>query len=144
MDINSLLQLGARAFQQSAGGAASNLDVGGIAKALAGLLPGSGNNVDLGALIGNMQGGGLASLAQSWLGDGGNDGIGVDDLIGLLGQGNIQSFAGQLGLDEGTALKGLQGAVPEIIDNASSGGSLDALGGAGGLLGMAGKLFGRS
>jgi len=31
-----------------------------------------------------------------------------------------------------------------MIDNASSGGSLDTLGGAGGLFGLAGKLFGRS
>ncbi|MDT8438298.1 MAG: YidB family protein [Wenzhouxiangellaceae bacterium] len=142
MDIGQLLELGAKAFKSSAGGSAEGLPLGQIAKALSGLLPGSGNNVDLSALIGNLQGGGLAALAQSWLGDGGNAGIGVDDLLGLFGKGSIDQFAGQLGIDPGTALKGLQGAVPEIVDKASSGGSLDAIGGVQGLMGMAGKLFG--
>lgn len=143
MDLGNLLEMGASAFKSSAGGAANGLSENNIAKALSELLPGQGSNVDLGALIGNMQGGGLAAIAQSWLGDGGNDGIGIDDLVGLLGKGNIDQFAGQLGIDPSTALQGLQGAIPTIVDKASSGGNLKSIGGLGGLAGMAGSLFGR-
>jgi uncharacterized protein YidB (DUF937 family) len=143
MDIGQLLELGARAFKSSAGGPAEGLPLAQISKALGALLPGSGDSVDLAALVGNLKGGGLAALAQSWLGDGGNADIGVDDLLGLFGRGSIDRFAGQLGVDSGTALRGLQGALPEIIDKASSGGALNALGGVDGLMGMAGKLFGR-
>ena len=52
-------------------------------------------------------------------------------------------FADKLGLDQDTALEGLKGAVPEMVDKASAGGTLESLGGVGGVMGMAGKLFGR-
>jgi uncharacterized protein YidB (DUF937 family) len=62
----------------------------------------------------------------------------------VLGSGAIGDFAKQLGIDTGSATQGLEAAIPAIIDKASSGGSLlDAAGGVDGLLGMAGKLFGR-
>lgn len=111
--------------------------------ALAQLMPGDGTSVDLGAMLKKMQGSGLASLAQSWLGDGGNAGIDIGQLTSMFDGGDIQRFAAGLGLDQETALEGLQGAVPEMIDKASSGGTLDSLGGVSGAMAMAGKLFGR-
>lgn len=144
MDINQLLKIGAQAFQSQLGGEqAGSLSMDQIMGALAGLMPGEGTNVDLGALIGNMQGGGLASLAESWLGDGGNAGIGADQLASMFGSSDIKGFADKLGLDEGTAVEGLKGAVPEMVDKASSGGALESMGGVGGVMGMVGQLFGR-
>ncbi|NDY96947.1 YidB family protein [Wenzhouxiangella limi] len=144
MDIQEILKTGAQAFQsQLAGGQAGSLSLDKIMDALAGLMPGKGENVDLAALVGNMQSGGLASLAESWLGDGGNSAIGTEQVASMFGSEEIQAFAAKLGLDQGTALEGLKGALPQMIDQASSGGTLDSLGGVTGVMAMAGKLFGR-
>jgi uncharacterized protein YidB (DUF937 family) len=144
MKLDQILKIGAQAFQSSAGQeAAKSLPLDKIMAALALLMPGKGSNVDFGALIGKMQSGGLASLAQSWLGDGGNAGIDTSQLLSMFGSDQISRFAEQLGIDQSTALEGLKGAVPQMVDKASSGGTLDAVGGVSGLMGMAGKLFGR-
>ena len=144
MDINQILKIGAQAFQsQLDEQLAGSLSLDKIMDALAGLMPGEGKDVDLGALVGRMQGGGLASLAESWLSDGGNAGIGADQLMSMFGSGDIMRFADKLGLDQDTALEGLKGAVPEMVDKASTGGTLESLGGIGSVMGMAGKLFGR-
>lgn len=144
MNLEEILKIGAQAFQSSAGQeAARSLPLDKIMAALALLLPGKGGNVDFGALIGKMQSGGLASMAQSWLGDSGNAGIDTNQLLSMFGSDQIKGFADQLGLDQNTALEGLKGAVPQMVDKASSGGTLDAVGGVSGLMGMAGKLFGR-
>jgi len=144
MDMNQILKIGAQAFQSQLGEqTAGSLSLDKIMNELAGLMPGEGKNVDLAALVGKMQGGGLAALAESWLGDGGNSGIGAEQLMSVFGGGDITRFADQLGLDQDTALEGLRGAVPEMVDKASTGGTLESLGGVGGLMGMAGKLFGR-
>ena len=144
MNVQELLKIGAQAFQSGiADQITGSLSLDTVMDALAGLMPGEGRNVDLGALLERMQGGGLAAMAQTWLGDGDNDGIDAGQLVDMFGRDSIRSFAGKLGLDEGTALSGLQQAVPKMIDKASSGGSLDSIGGLSGALGMAGKLFGR-
>jgi len=144
MDINQILKIGAQAFKSQVGQElAGSLALDKIMDALAGLMPGDGKNVDLAALVGKMQGGGLAALAESWLGDGGNAGIGVEQLMSIFGGSDIARFADQLGLEQDTALEGLKAAVPEMVDKASTGGTLESLGGIGGVMGMAGKLFGR-
>lgn len=144
MNIQELLKIGAEAFQSGvAKEITGSLSLDTIMDALAGLMPGQGKNVDLGALVGMMQGGGLAAMAESWLGDGGNQGIDAGQLIELFGRDSIRSFAGKLGLDEGTALSGLQEAVPSMVDKASTGGVLESIGGLSGAIGLAGKLFGR-
>lgn len=144
MNMNEIVKIGAKAFQSQIGGEqAGSLSRDQIMGALSRLMPGDGTNVDLGALIGKMQAGGLASLADSWLGDGSNAGIGGEQLLSIFDSGELKGFADKLGLDKDTALEGLKAAVPEMVDKASSGGTLESLGGIGGLLGMASKLFGR-
>jgi len=140
MNIEQLLRIGAQAFQSNTGSAGGELSIDRIVQALSGLLPGTGNQVDLAALISQMQGGGLAAIAQSWLSDAGNAGIDAGSILEIFGRGKIDAFATQLGLDSGTAVDGLRAALPEIVDKASSGGSLGSLGG---IAGLAGKLFGR-
>ena len=47
-------------------------------------------------------------------------------------------------MSESEAVGGLQDAMPQMMDQASSGGSLlDSIGGISGAIGLAGKLFGR-
>ena len=144
MNMEQLVKIGAEAFQSSIGQEiAQSLSTGEIMSALAGLMPGDGKNVDLGALIGNMKSSGLASIAQSWLGDGANRGIDAAQVLSMFGSGSISQFASQLGIDQDTAIEGLKGAVPEMVDKASSDGALGKFGGISGVMGMAGKLFGR-
>jgi len=146
MDMNQLLAMGAKAFMDSkgSGDAGSNLDQGQLLSALSALGGSSGGGFDIGSIIGSMQGGGLGDLVQSWLGDGDNQEISENQVSQLLGSDKISAFASQLGLSEQEAIGGLKDAMPKIIDQASSGGSLlDSVGGLSGALGMASKFFGK-
>jgi uncharacterized protein YidB (DUF937 family) len=146
MDMKALLRTGAEAFLGELGSGtagAGNLTLDRVMEALAKLLPGDGDHVDLGRLVGRMQEGGLAAMAQSWLEDGDNRDLSGDDVKSMLGGDAVRGFAERLGLSEPDALQGLRGALPKIVDRASSGGALDILEGASGLLGAAGSLFGR-
>ncbi len=143
MDMNQLLAMGAKAFMDSkeSGDAGSNLDQGQLLSALSAL--GGSGGFDLGSIVSGMQSGGLGNLVQSWLGDGDNEQISGDQVSQLLGSDKVSEFASKLGLSEQEAIGGLKEAMPKMIDQASSGGSLlDSVGGISGALSMAGKLFG--
>ena len=143
MNMDELIKLGATLFQQSnlSGEAGSNLDLGALSSAL-GSLTGGGGGFDLGSLISSMESGGLASILGSWLGDGANEAISPEQIGSVLGADKVSEFANNLGLSETEALGGLSDALPQMIDKASSGGSLlDSLGGVEGVIGLAGKLF---
>ncbi len=147
MDMNELLAMGAKAFMnsQGSGNAGSNLDMGSLTAALSGLSGGSGSGgLDIGSLISSMQGGSMANILQSWLGDNENDSISGSQISEILGADKISAFASQLGLSQDEAIGGLQDALPQIVDKASSGGSLlDSIGGISGALNMASKFFSR-
>lgn len=145
MNMDELLNLGATVFSKSSlsGNAGSNLDSSSLISALSGLLGGSGS-FDLGSLMGNLDAGGLGDIAKSWLGDGDNKGISPDQISKIIGSDKVADFASKLGLSAEEASGGLADALPQMVDNASSGGSLlDSIGGVEGALGLAGKLFGR-
>ena len=138
-----LMQIGAQLLQSKLG---DNIQTGDIASALSGLL--GGDNFDIGSLMSKMQGGGLTSMAASWLGDGANSAMSGGQIMDIFGKDKVSDFASKLNIDEGTASNGLADMLPQLIDKASSGGSLlesaiGSMGGAGGLMGMAGKLFGK-
>lgn len=144
MDMATLLQTAAKVFIQSkgSGAAGSNLDVGNLVSAFSGLT--GGQNLDVSALLGNLDAGGLSSIAQSWLGDGANEAISASQVSDVLGSDKVSAFASQLGLSPDEAAGGLSEALPQLMDQASRGGSLlDSFGGVQGALGLAGKLFGR-
>ena len=107
------------------------------------LLGGStGQGIDLGDIVGQLQGGGLANLAESWLGDGDNDEISTSQIESLLGREKLQQAASQLGANQNDLMEGLKQLLPQVVDKSSSGGSLlDSVGGLSGLAGLAGKLL---
>lgn len=131
-----LMKLGTQLLASKLG---SDADSAAITSALGGLLSGSGGQAGLGGIIAAMQGKGLGDTAESWLGDGDNADISTDQVREVVGSDKIADMASQLNTDEGSLLDGLKDALPQIIDKSSSGGSL--LDSAGGLLGMAKKLF---
>jgi uncharacterized protein YidB (DUF937 family) len=138
--------MGAETFMKSnkSGEAGSGLDIGTLGTALSGLLGGGQGGIDLGSLMSKFSSAGLGSLVNSWLGDGANQSISADQVMDMFGSSKISEFASTLGLSQEEAAGGLSDAIPQMVDKASSGGSLlDSVGGLSGALGMAGKLFGK-
>ena len=134
-----LMKLGAQLLASKLG---SGADSGAVTSALGGLLSGSGGESGLGGIIAAMQGKGLGSIAESWLGDGDNQEMSDSNVTDMFGADKISEFASQLGLSNEEAIGGLRDAMPQMVDKASSGGSLlDSIGGIGGAINMAGKLF---
>ena len=110
-----------------------------VAGALTSLLGDGSGNIDLAGLASKMaSSGNLGSIVDSWLGDGANKGISAADVLGLLGERDVAEFASTVGTDTGSAAAGLADVLPQLMDQASSGGSLlEAAGGLGGLMGAA-------
>ncbi len=114
---------------------------GGVMDALSGL---TGGNLDMGSLMGKLKEGGLGSQVDSWMGDGDNEPVSADQLKSALGEEQLAAASEKMGCDADTCAQHLSGALPDLADKFSSGGSmLDAsaltekLGGASGLLDMA-------
>jgi len=145
MNFDELITMGAAAFRDSkfSGDAGSGLDIETITSALSGLTGGEGG-FDLGSLVERFTSGGLADIAGSWLGDGANMAVSPEQLGSAIGADQISDFAAKLGLSFDEAAGGLSEALPQMVDKASSGGSLlDSIGGVEGAIGLASKLFSR-
>ncbi len=106
----------------------------------------AGRGFDLGSVVSQFssEGGEIASKVNSWLGDGANEAISADQVRSAIGSERISSFADKLGVSTEAASSSLSEVLPALIDKSSQGGELLAgLNGAGGLRGLASKLFGR-
>ncbi|WP_020559831.1 YidB family protein [Thiofilum flexile] len=92
---------------------------------------------------------GLMSMVQSWVGTGANQAPSADQITQLVGQNQLSTFAQQLGISPDQAVKGLQQALPQMVDQATPSGSLDlnsilnSVGGVSGAIGLASKILGR-
>ena len=82
------------------------------------------------------------TAASGRLGDGANQSISPQAILGLLGQGRIDQFSSAVGTSSEAATEGLSEALPEMIDKGSSGGSLlESVADAAGIAGLAKSLF---
>ncbi len=101
-----------------------------------------GDGLDLGALTEKLKAGGLGGKLDSWLGDGDNEAVSGEEIKNALGADKVAEMASSMGVDEDTAANQLTELLPNLLDKASSGGSLlDKLGGASGALDAAKGLF---
>ncbi len=147
MDLMDLLKVGGQLIQNNSDDATTGLDVGDIAGALGGLLGNNEGGLDLGSLVSGLSENGLGEVVGSWLGSGENASISPDQITDLLGSDKISEFASSLGLSEESAKGALADALPQVVDQATSGeGSilddmLAQVGGAGGAMDMLGKMF---
>ncbi len=148
MDMGDLLKMGASAFIKSkmSGDAGSGLNSDMLTSALGSLMGGSNNantgGFDIGSILSGMNSGGLGGIAKSWLSDGANENISTDQVSSMFDTGKLSEFASQLGLSQEEAKGGLADALPKMVDNASSGGSLlDSIGGISGAISLASKFF---
>ena len=148
MDLNELFQMGARLIQNNSDDATSGIDLGDIANAIGSLMQNEDGGLDLSTFVSGLSENGLGEIVGSWLGNGENKSIDPEQVSALLGPEKVSQFASGLGLEEGSALQALADALPQVIDQATSGeGSivdqmLDQVGGAEGAMGMLGKMFG--
>ncbi len=137
----SILEVAAQAFMQKTADG-QNLDSGSVVSALGNLLPASGGDIDLAALVEKFASSGLPAVVGSWLGDGDNESVAGSEITSVLGAENISSFANNLGIGSDTASAGLAGMLPDLINGNSSGGSLlGSLGGLGDVAKSGKKLF---
>jgi uncharacterized protein YidB (DUF937 family) len=133
MDI---IEIGAQILSDNLG---LDVDKESITQALTDLLGDGQGNIDLAGLASKMASNGdLGGILNSWLGDGANSPISADTIMELLGQNQVSDFASKIGTSTGEAAGGLADALPQLMDKASSGGSLlESVGGLGGLMGAA-------
>jgi len=147
MDLMDLLKVGGALIQGNSDDATTGLDVGDIANALGKLIGNSEGGLDLGALVGGLSQNGLGEIVGSWLGNGENKSISMDQITDLLGSDKISEFASQLGLSEESAKGALVDSLPQVVDQATSGeGSimdemLAQVGGPQGAMDMLSKMF---
>ena len=96
---------------------------GGIADILSQVL-GKTDLGSVGGLLQQLEQSGLASQVASWLGNGQNLPVSVDQLRNALGEQNLGQLASQLGLPAEDLLRHLANHLPDAIDTLSPKGSL--------------------
>lgn len=126
MDLSAIAT---QLFIDKLGGTRGEIKPDKVSSALDALLGDGRGNIDLGSIISKLDGEGFTKLAQTWLGDGVNDGISTEQIRILFGGSSLGDFASRLDLPPATAMHGLTGMLPELVDRNSKGGSL--LGGIG-------------
>ena len=147
MDLMDLLKVGGSLIQGNSDDATTGLDIDDIATALSGLLANSEGSLDLASLVGGLSQNGLGEIVGSWLGNGENKSISMDQISDLLGSDKVSEFASQLGLSEESAKVALSDSLPQVVDQATSGeGSimdemLAQVGGPQGAMDMLSKMF---
>lgn len=147
MDLMDLLKVGGSLIQGNSDDATTGLDVDDIATALSSLLGNSEGSLDLASLVGGLSQNGLGEIVGSWLGNGENKSISMDQITDLLGSDKISEFASQLGVSEESAKGALADSLPQVVDQATSGeGSimdemLAQVGGPQGAMDMLSKMF---
>ena len=87
---------------------------------------GKTNLGNLGGIVAQLQQGGLGPQVQSWLGNGTNAPISIDQIRSALGDQHVQQIANQLGVPVDQALKFLTEHLPNAVDRASPNGTLQA------------------
>lgn len=143
-----LLKMGASLIQGNSDDATTGLDTDALANALGGLISNDEGGLNLAALVGGLSQNGLGEIVGSWLGNGENAAISMDQITDLLGSDKISEFASSLGLSEESAKGALADALPQVVDQATSGEGtvmdemLAQVGGPKGAMDMLGKMFG--
>lgn len=125
-----LKQIATQMLMDKLGGQADAGSANNAGDALSQLI-GEGQELDLGGMLSQLGGGGLAGAAASWLGDGPNEGVSAAQITEGLGADQIANFASKLGLSQDDAAGKLAEILPNLVNQSSEGGSL--LGNLGGL-----------
>jgi uncharacterized protein YidB (DUF937 family) len=105
-------------------GGLGNVLKGPLGGLLAGGAAGSVISGGLGDVLKQLQQGGHADTANSWVGKGDNKSIAPGDLANALGADQINALASQSGLSRDELLNGLSKYLPQVIDHLTPDGRL--------------------
>jgi len=109
------------------GGPTSSTAAGGnigamLVPLLAGLIASGG----LSKLLGLVKANGLSSQADSWTGTGANEPIDADQVRAALGEEELSSIAGKLGVGNDEAAAAVAQVLPQVVDHVTPGGEVPA------------------
>jgi len=82
----------------------------------------------LGGLVQSFQQGGLGDIVNSWVSTGQNLPISAEQIQAVLGGGQLQNIAAQLGMTTEQASGGLAGLLPQLVDQLTPNGQVPASG----------------
>ena len=147
MELKDVLKTAASIIQCNGDDATAGLDVNDIVNALNTLVGNGAGGLDLVKFVGGLSQNGLGEIVGSWLGNGENRSISIEQITTLLGSENVASFASELGISQESAAAALAEAVPQVVDQATRGEGtimdemLSNAGGPNGAMEMLGKMF---
>ena len=147
MALTELLKAGAMMIEGNSDDATTGLDIDAIVKALEHLVGDGRGGLDLVKFVGGLSQNGLGEIVGSWLGNGENKSITIEQITTLLGSDNIAAFASELGISQESAASALAETVPQVVDQATRGEAtimdemLSNAGGPHGAMEMLGKMF---
>ncbi|MCW8821511.1 MAG: YidB family protein [Sulfurovum sp.] len=147
MELMDLLKVGASMIQSNGDDATKGLDIDDISNALNNLVGNGQGGLNLVTFVSGLSQNGLGEIVGSWLGNGENKSISIEQVTTLLGSDKIASFASELGLSQESAARALADALPQIVDKATAGEGtimdemLAQVGGPSGAMDMLGKMF---
>ncbi len=87
-------------------------------------ISGAGMGGGLSGLMSSFEQGGLGHIAQSWVGNGPNHAVSPQQLQGVLGQDQVQSMAGQAGMEPNDFLSQLSQHLPNAVHGMTPNGQL--------------------
>lgn len=147
MALMDLLKTAASLIQSNNDDATTGLNVDDIVKSLEHLVGNGSGGLDLVKFVGGLSQNGLGEIVGSWLGNGENKSISIEQIMILLGSDNVAAFASELGISQESAANALAQALPQVVDQATRGEStimdemLSNAGGPNGAMDMLGKMF---
>ena len=147
MELTDLFKIGASLIQGNSDDATTGINTDDITSALSKLIGNGQGSLDLGALVSGLSQNGLGEIVGSWLGNGENKSISMDQITDLLGSDKVSEFASELNISEESAKGALADSLPQVVDQATAGeGSimdemLAQVGGPQGAMEMLGKMF---
>ena len=147
MELMELLKVAASMIQSNGDNETSRLDEDDIAKALNHLVGNGQGGLNLITFVGGLSQNGLGEIVGSWLGNGENKSISIEQITTLLGSEKVEAFASELGLTQESAASALADAIPQVVDQATRGEGtimdemLANAGGPNGAMDMLGKMF---
>lgn len=147
MELMDLLKVAASIIQSNGDDATKGLDTNDIANALNTLVGNGQGGLDLVTFVSGLSQNGLGEIVGSWLGNGENKSISIEQVTTLLGSDKVASFASELGLSQESAAGALADALPQVVDKATAGEGtimdemLAQVGGPSGAMDMLGKMF---
>ncbi len=147
MELADLLKTAASMIQNNGDDTTAGLDENHIVNALNTLVGNGAGGLDLVKFVGGLSQNGLGEIVGSWLGNGENKAISMEQIMTLLGADNVATFASDLGLSKESAASALANVLPQVVDLATRGEGtimdemLANTGGSNGAMEMLSKMF---